>query len=92
MEQLLPSTYPSSADDTDEVVTSEAIIAGAIFFFLGFIQCAVWATFGQTTDATQLAYHISPSTVTLLLNWGAIIYLPVIPLSSILVTGEDGLR
>ena len=92
MDSLLPSEEELSEHEEAEAITEGGIMAALIFFWLGFCQCAVWATFGQTSDATQLAYGVDPSTVTLLLNWGAIIYLPVIPISSILVTGEDGLR
>ena len=75
-----------------ERVSTEAIKALVVFFLLGFVQCAVWGTFGQIPTATEQAYNVEKSTITLLLNWGAIVYLPVIPLSSQLLTYRDGLR
>ena len=42
----------------EDTVRWEAWAALLVFFLLGFVQCAVWATFGQVPSATKAAYDV----------------------------------
>ena len=63
-----------------------------IFSFLSFNQCIIWLTFSPIARAAESYYGIGDSTVTLLLNWGPIIFIPCLPLTYILLNKPSGLR
>eukprot|EP01087_Luapelamoeba_hula_P022646 TRINITY_DN816_c0_g1_i3.p1 TRINITY_DN816_c0_g1~~TRINITY_DN816_c0_g1_i3.p1 ORF type:complete len:508 (+),score=51.25 TRINITY_DN816_c0_g1_i3:172-1695(+) len=48
----------------------------ACFSMLSFCQCMVWFTFSSASTQFEDYYDISESTIDLLLNWGAIIFIP----------------
>ncbi|CAF1004094.1 unnamed protein product [Rotaria sordida] len=63
-----------------------------VFSFLAFTQCLMWLTFSPIARSTEIYYHISESTVDLLLNWGSIIFIPCLPLTYLLLNKRHGLR
>jgi FLVCR family MFS transporter len=63
-----------------------------VFSFLTFNQCLMWLTFSPIARNTEVYYNITVDTVDLLLNWGPIIFIPVLPLTSILLNMPNGLR
>jgi FLVCR family MFS transporter len=63
-----------------------------VFSFLTFNQCLIWLTFSPIARSTEAYYNITESTVDLLLNWGPIIFIPCLPLTSILLNRPNGLR
>ncbi|CAF1234936.1 unnamed protein product [Rotaria sordida] len=63
-----------------------------VFSFLAFNQCTIWLTFSPIARNTENYYNISEATVDLLLNWGPIIFIPCLPLTSILLNQPNGLR
>ncbi|CAF5205856.1 unnamed protein product, partial [Rotaria magnacalcarata] len=63
-----------------------------VFSFLAFNQCIMWLTFSPIARNTEIYYNITDSTIDLLLNWGPIIFIPCLPLTSVLVNRPDGLR
>ncbi|UJR23638.1 hypothetical protein I4U23_026623 [Adineta vaga] len=63
-----------------------------VFMFLAFNQCLFWLTFSPVSQSAQTYYHISESTVNLLLNWGPIIFIPCLPLAYLLLNKRHGLR
>jgi sugar phosphate permease len=52
----------------------------------------MWLTFSPIAESTEAYYKISEATVDLLLNWGPIIFIPFLPLTSILLNRPNGLR
>ena len=63
-----------------------------VFSFFSFNQCIMWLTFSPIARQAEAYYNINESTVDLLLNWGPIIFIPVLPLTSILLNMHNGLR
>ena len=63
-----------------------------VFSFLAFNQCIMWLTFSPIARQAEVYYNISEATVDLLLNWGPIIFIPCLPLTSILLSIPNGLR
>ena len=63
-----------------------------VFSFLAFNQCLMWLTFSPIARQAETYYNISEATVDLLLNWGPIIFIPCLPLTSILLNRPKGLR
>lgn len=63
-----------------------------VFSLLAFNQCLMWLTFSPIARATEAYYHITESTIDLLLNWGPIIFIPCLPLTYILLNKHHGLR
>ena len=63
-----------------------------VFSFLAFNQCLIWLTFSPVARNTEKYYNISEATIDLLLNWGPIIFIPCLPLASILLNTPNGLR
>jgi MFS family permease len=63
-----------------------------IFVFLTSNQCMFWLTFSPIAGPTMAFYHITEATVDLLLNWGPIIFLPILPLVYLLLNSHHGLR
>ena len=63
-----------------------------VFSFLAFNQCIMWLTFSPIARSAKDYYHISDSTVILLLNWGPIIFIPCLPLTYVLLNKPNGLR
>lgn len=63
-----------------------------VFSFLTFNQCTIWLTFSPIARNAEVYYNITDSTIDLLLNWGPIIFIPFLPLTSILLNRHDGLR
>lgn len=63
-----------------------------VFSFLTFNQCLFWLTFSPISKSSQSYYRISEATVNLLLNWGAIIFIPSLPLAYFLLNKRNGLR
>lgn len=63
-----------------------------VFSFLAFNQCLFWLTFSPISQSTQAFYHISESTVNLLLNWGPIIFILCLPLAYLLLNQPNGLQ
>jgi hypothetical protein len=64
----------------------------AVFSFLTFNQSMIWLTFSPIARNTETYYNITEATVDLFLNWGSIIFIPCLPLTSILLNKHDGLR
>jgi len=65
----------------------------AAFCTLTCTQCLVWFTFSSVDeDITKEYYGIGRASHDLLLNWGPIIFLPVTPFASWLLTQPEGLR
>ncbi|UJR27517.1 hypothetical protein I4U23_008801 [Adineta vaga] len=52
----------------------------------------MWLTFSPIARNTETYYNITEATVDLLLNWGPIIFIPCLPLTSILLNLPSGLR
>ncbi|CAF4562900.1 unnamed protein product [Rotaria sp. Silwood1] len=63
-----------------------------VFSLLAFNQCTIWLTFSPIARNTENYYNITEATVDLLLNWGPIIFIPCLPLTSILLNQPNGLR
>jgi len=63
-----------------------------VFSFLSFNQCMMWLTFSPIERHAEAYYSINDSTIDLLLNWGPIIFIPCLPLTSLLLNTADGLR
>ena len=63
-----------------------------VFSLLAFNQCIIWLTFSPIARSVKAYYHISDSTVILLLNWGPIIFIPCLPLTYVLLNKPNGLR
>src|SRR5579871_900766 len=63
-----------------------------VFSFLAFNQCLMWLTFSPIARNAETYYNITEATVDLLLNWGPIIFIPVLPFTSILLNRPNGLR
>ena len=63
-----------------------------VFSLLAFNQCMIWLTFSPIAQSAKQYYHISDSTVILLLNWGPIIFIPCLPLTYMLLNKPHGLR
>ncbi|CAF1533033.1 unnamed protein product [Adineta ricciae] len=63
-----------------------------VFSFLSFNQCMMWLTFSPIARSTETYYNVTEATVDLLLNWGPIIFIPCLPLTSILLNQANGLR
>ena len=63
-----------------------------VFSFFSFNQCMIWLTFSPIARQAETYYNITESTVDLLLNWGPIIFIPLLPLTSILLNMHHGLR
>ncbi|CAF1634147.1 unnamed protein product, partial [Didymodactylos carnosus] len=63
-----------------------------VFSFLSFNHCMIWLTFSPIALSAEQYYLISESTVDLLLNWGAIVFIPCLPLTYILLNKKNGLR
>jgi hypothetical protein len=63
-----------------------------VFSFLAFNQCLMWLTFSPIARNAETYYNITVDTVDLLLNWGPIIFIPCLPLTSILLNMPNGLR
>ena len=63
-----------------------------VFSFLTFNQCLIWLTFSPIARNAEDYYNITEATVDLLLNWGPIIFIPCLPLTSILLNMPNGLR
>jgi hypothetical protein len=63
-----------------------------VFSFLAFNQCLIWLTFSPIARNAEQYYGISEATVDLLLNWGPIIFIPCLPLTSLLLNRPNGLR
>ncbi|CAF3670232.1 unnamed protein product [Rotaria socialis] len=63
-----------------------------VFGFLAFNQYLFWLTFSPISQSTQAYYHITESTINLLLNWGSIIFIPCLPLTYVLLNKPHGLR
>jgi sugar phosphate permease len=52
----------------------------------------MWLTFSPIARSAEAYYNITEGEVDLLLNWGPIIFIPVLPLTSILLNRPKGLR
>jgi len=63
-----------------------------VFSLLAFNQCLMWLTFSPIARQAEVYYNITESTVDLLLNWGPIVFIPCLPLTSILLNIPNGLR
>lgn len=63
-----------------------------VFSFFSFNQCMIWLTFSPIARMTEAYYNVSEATIDLLLNWGPIIFIPCLPLTSILLNMPSGLR
>lgn len=63
-----------------------------VFSFFSFNQCMMWLTFSPIARQAETYYNITEATVDLLLNWGPIIFIPILPLTSILLNMHNGLR
>jgi FLVCR family MFS transporter len=63
-----------------------------VFTFLAFNQSLIWLTFSPIARHTEIYYNVTVETVDLLLNWGAIIAIPALPLASMLLNMPNGLR
>ncbi len=63
-----------------------------VFSFLSFNQCLIWLTFSPIARNAQPYYNISEATIDLFLNWGAIIFIPCLPLTYRLLNKHHGLR
>lgn len=63
-----------------------------LFALLAFNQCWIWLTFSPIARSTEQYYHISETTIDLLLNWGPIIFIPCLPLTYFLLNRPHGLR
>jgi FLVCR family MFS transporter len=63
-----------------------------VFSFLTFNQSMIWLTFSPIARNAEIYYNITETTVDLLLNWGPIIFIPCLPLTSILLNSHNGLR
>jgi len=63
-----------------------------VFSFASFLQCLVWFTFSSVPKVAKAYYPgLDDSTINLLLNWGAIVFIPVLPYVSWLQTKPNGL-
>lgn len=51
----------------------------ASFSLLSFQQCLFWITYSPVAQATEKYYNVGQATVDLLLNWGPIVFVPVLP-------------
>lgn len=63
-----------------------------VFGLQSFGQCMFWLTFSPVANNAEEYYNISEAQVDLLLNWGPIVYIPVLPLTSWLLSRKGGLR
>jgi hypothetical protein len=63
-----------------------------VFSFLSFNQCIIWLTFSPIARSVKTYYGVDDAIVTLLLNWGPIIFIPCLPLTYILLNKPNGLR
>lgn len=63
-----------------------------VFSFASFLQSLVWFTFSSVPKVAKGYYPgVDDATIDLLLNWGTIIYIPVLPYVSWLQTRRNGL-
>lgn len=89
-------TDPESVQTTDENAAYK-VYRGRfyvlfVFSLLAFNQCTIWLTFSPIARNAETYYHISEATIDLLLNWGPIIFVPILPLTSILLNRHNGFR
>ena len=63
-----------------------------VFSFLTFNQSTIWLTFSPIARNTEVHFNITEATVDLLLNWGPIVFVPCLPLTSLLLNRLHGLR
>jgi hypothetical protein len=61
-----------------------------MYSLLTLVQCLVWFTFGSASSIPDY-YSMPNSEVDLLLNWGPIIFLGVVPFASWLLSRNGGL-
>ncbi|CAF0872626.1 unnamed protein product [Adineta steineri] len=93
---------PSDTDETTILVERSSTPAYVVyphrfyvlfvFSFLTFNQCTIWLTFSPIARKTEIFYNVTESTVDLLLNWGNMVFIPCLPLTSILLDRPNGLR
>lgn len=88
---MIPLTNVSSLSVNYRLYRSRFYVL-FVFCFLSFNQCSFWLTFSPISRTAQKYYHISESTVNLLLNWGPIIFIPCLPLAYILLNKVNGLQ
>ncbi|ELR12928.1 disrupted in renal carcinoma protein 2 family protein [Acanthamoeba castellanii str. Neff] len=63
-----------------------------VFSFASFLQSLVWFTFSSVPKVAKEYYPgVDEGTIDLLLNWGAIVFIPVLPYVSWLQTRRNGL-
>ena len=64
-----------------------------LFSLSSFLQCMVWFTFSSIPDYVSAYYgpKMNNATINLILNWGPIIYIPVLPFVSWFQTKKNGL-
>jgi hypothetical protein len=53
-----------------------------VYAFLCFNQNLIWLTFSPIARSAEEYYNITDNTIDLLLNWGSIISIPCLPLTS----------
>jgi hypothetical protein len=82
----------SVTEINDFRVYPQRFLALFIFVFLAFNQSMFWLTFSPIVEHAKEFYHITETTVDLLLNWGPIIFLPTLPLTYFLLNTHHGLR
>jgi MFS family permease len=63
-----------------------------VFSFASFVQCLVWFTFSSVPKVVKEYYPgVDDDTIDLLLNWGTIVFIPVLPYVAWLQTKPYGL-
>eukprot|EP00051_Salpingoeca_urceolata_P010437 m.127720 g.127720 ORF g.127720 m.127720 type:complete len:475 (-) comp16714_c0_seq3:157-1581(-) len=63
-----------------------------LLWYLTTIQCMLWFTFGTDPDPVKTYYDIKSSVIDLLLNWGPIVFCPIVPAASWLLARPGGIR
>lgn len=63
-----------------------------IYSLVTFNQGMLWLLYSPVEIEAQKYYGITADTVTLILNWGPIVYLPLVPLTMSYANKKDGLK
>ncbi|XP_062502430.1 solute carrier family 49 member 4 homolog isoform X1 [Corticium candelabrum] len=64
----------------------------SVFCCFAFCQTAVWMTFSSVPKFTESVYNVGKGEVDLLLNWGSIMFVPSVVISSWILTTRNGLK
>lgn len=81
-----------STADKSFFQSATAIYMLTLYTALACFQCIFWFTFSSDPKHMKPYYGISDGTLDLLLSWGPIIFVPVVPVASWMFMRYNGIR